>query len=274
MKVLIRVLLVTISLLPASAWSKITDLAEFESWLRGLEVDPRVAAEIVKFTPKKGGSLSAAYAEDFARNVRRIIVRDTATWINLVSAGKQAPFIKVSYPEAGFSDPALRIPGSQVEQAFEESFVQTEVLALFNIEGVTPETALREYTKPAFRQQVSSQLKAITKQEGLSCVETKAVPIVLDPTLACNHIEEFHRPGISAQHSQVVANKGESDFQLVYYKESLKVFVEVPEGLALYYINFSRISELGSMSKFVGDKKITQSQQKAIDTLQQVLVPE
>ena len=62
---------------------------------------------------------------------------------------------------------------------------------------------------------------------------------------ARRHVEN----GVTAEHSQVVSNPGGEDFQTVYFKESLKVFISVPDGLALYYINYTRSAKLGSLKK-------------------------
>lgn len=257
-------------LLSIPAWCDESVSGRLEGWLLSLESDPRTVSEILEFR-HRDASLDADFAKMFAADVRRLVVRETSANVRNLMAGERTPFINVEYPDAGFADPDGQQPEQSGERRFETSFIRTEVIALFDDDETAPETALRSYTAPEFRKSTSSQLKAITEENGLLCVETKGLRFVLEPTLSCNRVQELHLPGVSAQHSQVVANPGGDEFQNVYFKESLKVFLSVPEGLALYYLNFTRTTDLGAMSRYVGRGKISQSQQKAIDEMRQLL---
>ena len=70
-----------------------------------------------------------------------------------------------------------------------------------------------------------------------------------------------------AQHSQVVSNGGDEDYQRVYFKESLKSFVAVSGGLALYYINYTRSTDIGRFGKYIARGKIEGAQEDAIEEL-------
>ena len=129
----------------------------------------------------------------------------------------------------------------------------------------------REYVDPEFRMTVSSRIKHIWSEGGDSCIETKGFRPFLESTLVCNGIDEFHGGAIAAQHSQVVSNPGGDDHQDVYFKESLKTFVEIPGGIALHYINYTRTVKLGGLRKRIGRGKIAGSQEKAVDGLRKIL---
>lgn len=244
--------------------------SEIEDWLRQLESDPGVVLEVIAFS-HRDSSVDEDFAEKLAADIHRLIVQESGAKVRKLMAGERTPFIHVEYPDAGFADPGGQPPDQSEERRFETGFIRTEVIALFDDNNTPPETALRRYTAPEFRKSTSSQLKEITEENGLVCVETKGLRFVLEPTLSCSRVQELHLPGISAQHSQVVANPGGDEFQNVYFKESLKVFVSVPEGLALYYLNFTRTTDLSAMSRYVGRGKISQSQQKAIDEMRRLL---
>ena len=264
-----RALFLTLAALLFSipAWCDESVSDRLEGWLLSLESDPRTVSEISEFRHREA-SLDEGFGKRIVADIRRLVVQESSTSIRNLMAGERTPFINVGYPDAGFADPEGQPPDLGEERRFETSFIRTEVIALFNDNKTSPETALRQYTAPEFRKSTSSQLKELTEENGLVCVETKGLRFVLEPTLSCNRIQELHLPGVSAQHSQVVANPGGDEFQNVYFKESLKVFLSVPEGLALYYLNFTRTTDLGAMSKVVGRGKISQSQQKAIDEMQ------
>jgi hypothetical protein len=119
--------------------------------------------------------------------------------------------------------------------------------------------------------EVSSRIKRIWMEGEESCIETKGLRPFLSSTLACNRIDELISPGLASQHSQVVSNPGGDDYQDVYFKESLKTFVNVPGGVVFYYINYTRAVKLGGLRKRIGRGKVKGSQEKAVRELQSVL---
>ncbi len=112
-----------------------------------------------------------------------------------------------------------------------------------------------------------SKIKRIWMEDGLDCVETEGVRIVMSPTLYCSRIDEFHDSTMAVQHSQAVSSKGGDGYQAVYFKESLKTFVKVPGGIVFHYINFYRASGLGGVQKRVGKGKIVESEKRAVEEL-------
>ena len=77
----------------------------------------------------------------------------------------------------------------------------------------------------------------------------------------------FASPTVAAEHSQVVSNRGDDDFQTIYFKESVKVFVATDGGLALYYVNYTRGAKLGTLKKKLGRGRIEDSQRDRADAL-------
>ena len=89
----------------------------------------------------------------------------------------------------------------------------------------------------------------------------------MDPTRACNQINELVTEKLAAQHSQVVFNDGRDPFQTVFFKESLKTFVLIPGGVALHYINYTRAAGLGRLKRWVGADRIRGSQENNVREL-------
>ena len=118
---------------------------------------------------------------------------------------------------------------------------------------------------------VSSPIENIWMEGDENCVETKGVTLILSPMKNCSRIDELHRPGLAAQHSQTVANPGDDDYQPVYFKESIKTFVAVPGGLVLHYINYSRTTGLGGLKKRIARGKLKDSQAEAIREMEAIL---
>ena len=134
--------------------------------------------------------------------------------------------------------------------------------------SVSPEEALRIYTSAGFRMRVASRIEDIWDEGEENCVKVSGVTAVMGPMNSCSRITERHAPGIASHHSQTVANGGDEDNQLVFFKESLKTFVATPDGLVLHYINYSRTTGMGALKKKIGQGKIRGSQERAIEELQ------
>ncbi len=237
------------------------------NWCDTLEVDERIPAEIKRF---EDGRLDDAYAMSLAVDVRRLVFDSASARLEALAKGQCAPFVEVTFEEAGFASPGGE-PASELEREFEEAFIRTEVLACLQVDDVTPEDVLRTYTDPEFRKNVSSRIARIWSEGGDSCIETKGFRPFLESTLVCNRIDELHTEELAAQHSQVVSNPGGDDHQAVYFKESLKTFVKIPGGMALHYVNYTRTVKLGGLRKRIGRKKIADSQEDAVDELRKIL---
>ena len=257
-----------------AAWLFLTSLpppspVTIPEWGERLDLDPGIVAEIREFQPDQ---FTDEYAEDLARGVRRLIFECAAERLaSLDAASLEEPDIRVSYAKPGFTRPDEPEPEQKRIRKFEESFVRTEAVAFFPTD-LAPAEALTLYTAPEFRKRSSSRIESITEEDGLSCVETRGVGPVLDPTLSCNRIDELHREELSSQHSQVVANPGgDDDFQRVFFKASLKTFVAVEGGLVLHYVNYARTQNLSGLSKKIGKGKIKGAQERMIEELANTL---
>ena len=235
------------------------------AWGSELEKDPRVAAEVQSFE-REGGELGEGYAARLAEGIRGLVFSQAGERIRALLDGECEPFIDVSFPDPGFAAQKDDSKPPKTVRRFESSFVRTEVLACLETD-VSPEEALGIYTSPAFRMRVSSRINRIWDEGDEGCIEIDGVKMLLSPTLSCNSITELRLDGLAAQHSQVVSNSEAGKYQRVYFKESLKVFVAIPGGLALYYINYARASDLGGLSKFVARRSIASSQEEAIQEL-------
>jgi hypothetical protein len=235
-------------------------------------VDPEVGREILRFEGK--ASLGEEYASAFATEIRSRVMSDASRQVSGFLAGECRPFISVSIGETELNllleEPAAKEDRERREE-FEKSLIRTEMVACLDVGERDPSGVLELFLSPAFRMVAESRIVDMwTDQEG-SCLETKGVMGLVDPTRVCNRTSDYRAEGLAARHAQVVFNEGRSPYQEVYFKESLKTFVKVPGGLALHYINFTRAQSLGRIERWVGTGQIEDSQKENVKELLRVL---
>ncbi len=238
-----------------------------ERWGESLTIHERVPGQVELYATEKKKEFDEGYASDLAEGIRQRIFADVSRQFELLLKGERSPFITVTALDPGFLTGKDSDALGKMVTKFEKSFVRTEVLAFFDHPNITPEAALRIYVDPDFRKSVSSRIKEIKREGDETCLELEGVKVLLSPIKYCSHLDEFRREGVSIQHSQAIKNDGGDDYQPVYFKESIKAFVAVPGGLALYYVNYSRTVGMGGIQKSIARKKIKESQQTAIDKL-------
>jgi hypothetical protein len=261
-------------LLAAGGFSQVGDMKDrVAQWADSLTLDERVTVEIERFAADENKEFSAGYAQNIAADIRRLIFADVTKRLDSIAAGDFEPFVEVAYPEAGFAGKDGAAPQQKSERKFEDSFVRTELIAVFKNNGASPEAALKLYTSADFRKKATSRIERIWDEDGLNCVETAGVTMLLSPMINCSCVNELLSPDLAVQHSQVVRNGGGDGYQPVYFKESVKTFVRVPGGLVLHYINYSRTIGMGGLKKSLGRKKIQGSQEKAIESFRGALPP-
>lgn len=238
------------------------------AWGDSLPHDGHVIDEMMRF--RGGNALTHVYAEMFAREVRSRVISTADARVSSLLTEECVPSLDVTIGEWEFSHPFYESVEGDLEKAidgFEGSLIRTEMVACFHGTDGQPGPVLDLYTGKEFRMAAQDRIQDIWPDPKGSCVETKGAYGLVDPTKVCNKIAEFRIEQIAAQHSQVVFNEGVDPYQAVYFKESLKTFVDLPDGLALHYINYTRTSDLGRMSRWVGAGKIRDSQQAMVDLL-------
>jgi hypothetical protein len=233
---------------------------DLRAWGDSLDLDARILRELDRYAADEGDWPEDS-ARRFAEILRRRLVAESAKALAALLAGEREPYVAVDY----LDDDDFEAAGEEFEhkrqRAFASGLIRTEQLAFFPGAALAPDSALARFVDPAFRMQTSSRIERIWTEDGLSCIETKGLWGLLDPTQACNRIDELHHPAFAAEHSQVVANPGDDDTQTVYFKESLKAFVLLPEGLALVYLNYTRSAKLSALKKKLGRGRIVASQE-------------
>ncbi len=239
------------------------------AWGDTLSIDSRVLAEITRYADEKG-DFSDGYAERLAQGVRRLIFDAVDARLRAALDGECEPVVDVFFPKPGFAVEESEAPTLKSETKFEKSFVRTEMVACFDVDGVSPEEALRIYTSTEFRMRVASRIERIWDEAGENCVKVSGVTAVMGPMNSCSRITELHAPGLASHHSQTVSNDGDEGNQLVFFKESVKTFVATPDGLVLHYINYSRTTGMGALKKKIGRGKIRGSQERAVEELQRI----
>jgi hypothetical protein len=242
---------------------------EFAAFLEGTPLDPGVQDGLALFRQGSPGPLPAAYVDALPTAMRQKVVGAAIQAQSRLSEGACEPSIDVSYPGAGSSGVE---PGEgDSAKRFEDSFVRVEMIACFEGTDVSPGVALAMYTEADFRMEASSRIREIVEEDGLSCVATDGVPVLLDPSRACNRITQAETPDWASQHSQVVKGESGSGFQPTYFKESIKTFVRIPEGLGLHYINYTRSTGLNGLKKRIARGKAADSQREQVELLASLL---
>lgn len=240
------------------------------TWVDSLEIDPRILQGLERFTDDEG-DWPEETAERLAHTFRLRVRDDVGRAVTRIENGELEPWVKVDYLSPEDFAKGREETSDKRGKKFEEGVIRTEQLAFFPGETTAPARALELFVDPGFRMQTSSRIETIYAEDDLSCIKTKGMWGLLDPTWTCNRIQILSADGVAAEHSQVVVNPGDDDFQTVYFKESLKVFISTPDGLALYYINYTRSAKLGSLKKKLGRGKIKDSQVERAAALGELL---
>jgi len=241
--------------------------AEPGLWLEGLPVDPGVLIEIGRFR-SDGDLLEVAYVDRQAHVLRLAVATRFHDWLAAVRDKGCEAFNRVEYTGPGFLGVE---PPDEAAEDFENGFVFVQVGACFENLNSTPEEALDRYTAPEFRMDVSSSIVGISPEGDRECVETKGYPLVLSPTRACNLIHRYVDDRIAMEHSQVVSNGNPEKYDTVFFKESLKAFVDLDGELAFYYVNYTRASRLGRFKKPLAGRAVSGSLNSALEKLGEVL---
>ena len=241
--------------------------ASVAAWLDSLPIDERAIDAIALYANEKRSEFDEGYAVRLAAGIRRLIGADVERQLGRLSEGVRTPFIEVSILDPGFASAGGKPGGNKTERDFEKSFVRIEVLAFFRNEAASPRTALELYTDGEFRKTVSSRLKRVWNEGGEVCIEMGGVKLLLDPIKCCDCIAELQIEDSALQHAQTVRNTGDGGYQAVFFKESLKTFVRLPDGLALHYINYTRTVSLGGIKATVARGKIEESERKAVEEI-------
>ena len=241
--------------------------ASVAAWLDSLPIDERAIDAIGLYADEKRSEFDEGYAARLAAGIRRLIGADVERQLGRLSEGNRTPFIEVSILDPGFASTGGKPGGNKTARDFEKSFVRIEVLAFFRNEATAPRTALGMYTDGEFRKTVSSRLKRVWNEGGEVCIEMGGVKLLLDPIKCCDRIAELQIEDSALQHAQTVRNTGDGGYQAVFFKESLKTFVRLPDGLALHYINYTRTVSLGGIKATVARGKIEESERKAVEEI-------
>ena len=238
-----------------------------------LEIEAGVLAEILRFD-EEGHSLLDKYASALAQRLREISFSESASQLETFQEGVCEEAVEVDFLKDGLKLADFPIPLGVAEEEFEKGFMRVEVVFCFPDIERSAKDALMLYTSPEFRLSSSSTLKRINEEQGVSCVETRGIPAILKATLYCNSVHNFFAEGMAVQHSQVIDNPKPEKYQNIYFKESLKSFVELPGGgLGFHYINYSRSDRVRGLKRSLGKNSVIGSQKKALEKLRQRLSP-
>ena len=242
-----------------------TDLGR---WLATLPLDARIAEEMGRFAHDET-ELSEGYRSAMVASMRELIIMEADQAVAALLLGPCEPSVEVTYPRKSGANRE-----EKAEEEFEKSFIRTEMFACFEGSLEASAAALEIYADGEFRKEASSRIEEVWAEGDLSCVESGGITALLSPTKSCNSIRRFSESGMAAEHSQVVWNEGQDPYQDVYFKESVKTFVQIPDGLALHYLNYSRTTNMGRMQRWFGMGSIEDSQRDSAKLMAQRLAGE
>ena len=237
------------------------------AWVDSLPLDNRVIDGIELYADEKRSEFDEGYASRLAAGIRRLIGADAERQLGRLSEGIRCPFIEVSILDPGFASIGGKPPDNKTQRDFEKSFVRAEVLVFFEHEATSPGTVLDLFTDEEFRKTVSPRIERIRHEGEEVCIEVGGVKLLLHPFKYCDRIEELQQKDLSVQHVQTVRNEGDSGYQAVFFMESLKTFVRLPDGLAFHYVNYSRTVGMGGIQRKVSRGKIADSYKRAVEEL-------
>lgn len=262
-----------LALAPAAA-AQPSPTSALAEWGRGLELDAGVLDQLDRFRDGDGRVLPERYRRSLASSARRDVFQRAGRELERLLVDDCRPRIDVSFDEP--PPTTDRVDGGSrpgVVEAFEESLLRIEMVACLDDSEKDPGEVLALYTDPDFRRSTESRIEGIREEDGLSCVTTGGVTALLDPTRACNRIDRFGAGAVAAEHSQVVSNPAEGDdgYQVVYFKESLKTFVRLSDGIALHYVHLSRTAGLGRLSRWIGAGKVREAEERKVAALRGAL---
>jgi hypothetical protein len=235
-----------------------------------LPVDPGVFEQLERFEQDEGDWPDDT-PERFVRTFRERVRTDVARGMQQLASGDLEPYVNVNYLSTRDFAHGREETKDDVGRKFEEGVIRTEQLAFFPGETTPPAEALAVFVDPEFRKQNSSRIEELVEEGNESCLRTKGVRALMDPTWVCNRVTYFRTDSVAAEHSQVIANRGDDDFQTIYFKESVKVLVKTESGLALFYINYTRGAKLGSFKKKFGRGRIEDAQRDRAASLSERL---
>ena len=258
---------------PWQATCQIEDVGKLVSWADSLPIDPRVLGELERFPADE--AFSRVSLSGFVREVRSRIISAVEAQSARLLAGECRPSIDVSIGDSDFSaieEAGGEAAASEPWEKFQRSLIRTEMVACLESAEMPAREVLQLYVSPEFRMSAESRITDMWTDSVGSCLETKGVFGLVDPTRVCNRVHEFLSDGIAARHSQVVFNEGREPYQDAYFKESLKTFVRTQSGLALHYINYTRAADLGRVERWIGAGQIEDSQKETVEKLRRVLL--
>ena len=240
--------------------------ADVVAWIDSLEVDAGAIEQLQQFERDEGewpkdtpGRLVVAF--------RQRIHYDVAQALRRFDSGDISEYVKVNFLSPEDFAKGRDETKDKRGRKFEEGVIRTEQVAFYPGVELSPIEALETFVDPEFRKATTSRIEALEEDGDLSCLRTGGVKGLMSPTWACNRVTYFATPTVSAEHSQVVSNPGDDDFQTIYFKESVKVFVATDAGLALFYINYTRGAKLGSLKKKLGRGRVEDSQRERANAL-------
>ncbi len=150
--------------------------------------------------------------------------------------------------------------------AFEGSIFRLESTGC--LPGASLEDAARIYHSAAFRLAEMPGLDDLTITGRTACLYSGAVPGVLSSTRFCLDTEahtdgEIHLTHAALQKNQLPAG------QAMYLREEIVVFAEIPDGVGVYRVTFTRAQDIGSASRLILERTARMTQGRIYRSLEE-----
>lgn len=150
--------------------------------------------------------------------------------------------------------------------AFEGSIFRLESTGC--LPGASLEDAARVYHSEAFRLSEMPGLDGLTVTGNTTCLFSDAVPGILSSTRFCLDTNEHAVDGIHLTHAALQENQQPAG-QAVYLREEVVVFAEIPDGVGVYRVTFTRAQDIGSASRMVLERTAKMTQGRIYRSLEE-----
>jgi hypothetical protein len=139
---------------------------------------------------------------------------------------------------------------TEAERDFEESVFMVE--SVYCADTGTAKTAASIYSSRTFRTSAMLLVNGYSLAQDKMCLSTLAKAGLLKATSFCHQVQQFHGPTIWGLAGWLVENDASEDIQALYFRETIILFVDRPDGgVAGFRGVVTRSRDLGTLGRTV-----------------------
>lgn len=238
------------------------DPGAVSQWVMGRPTPASQAREVQRFGGGEGQALSSEYAVALSRVVRSHLARRAAQAAGRFAAGTCEASSQLRVIEPG----SLGLPQVPMAAQFEASLFRLESTGCLAKGSVT--AAEEIYLSSAFRLSEMPGLARLEERSDGVCLQTLAVPGVVEANDFCQKVSRYAEPGLSVIHAVLSENRSQGGAAPVYFREEVLVFAQVGEGVGVYRATWTRGQELGTAGRILLQRTASGSQSRIYQSLE------